>query len=137
MPFELVENTIRRLPSDRLSKFFGTGDSNKGAETVTEGDHTYTRDRRLLTDDVVNWSKDLGDEGIFMYNVWDGPIFRMGNDNDPAHGSTDDNVPINEFISQPGFTKKVKFIEGNTGDFDINDPYKYAYQYFIKQYNYT
>ena len=34
---------------------------------------------------------------------------------------------INEFISQPGFTKKIKFIEGNNGDFDINNPYKYSY----------
>lgn len=73
------------------------------------------------TDDVVNWSYKLGDDGIFMFNIDDGPTFK-----DNSRIKTKHPI-INEFISQPGFTNKVKFIEGNNGDFDINNPYKYAY----------
>ena len=56
-----------------------------------------------------------------MFNIDDGPTFHDDSSIKVKHPI------INEFISQPGFTNKVKFIEGNNGDFDINNPYKYAY----------
>lgn len=82
------------------------------------------------TDNVVEWSRQLGDNGIFIYNIDDGPIIYR----DPQHPwKPNTKYPIehpiiNEFISQPGFTDKIKFIEGNNGDFDINNPYKYAFE---------
>lgn len=105
LPFDLKNNTINRLPAEQII-------------LDSKGRNIRADKQKVLTDDVVNWSKSLGDQGIFMYNVDDGDVIKDGYITPQ---------PVNEFISQPGFTDKVKFIEGNTGDFDINNPYKYAY----------
>ena len=105
MPFSLENNTINRLPAEQII-------------LDSKGRNIRADKQKVLTDDVVNWSKSLGDQGIFMYNVDDGDVIKDGYITPQS---------VNEFISQPGFTDKVKFIEGNTGDFDINNPYKYAY----------
>lgn len=111
LPYNLVDNNIERLPADQqYTKEYSGILTNRRIDN-----------QKVKTDDVVNWSKDLGDEGIFIQNVNDGPSVIRAKDGDYFH-----TVPINEFISQPNFTKKVKFIEGNTGDFDINNPYKYS-----------
>lgn len=111
LPYILSDNTIKRLDnSEVIIKEDKDGIPN--ANIRADG-------KKVLTDDVVNWSKDLGDEGIFMNQINDGPTL--------TPEGTFETPIINEFISQPGFTKKVKFIEGNTGDFDINNPYKYTY----------
>lgn len=100
---------------------------------------------KYLTDDVVNDSQSLGDDGVYLYNVDDGPSAYKDYVPDDYKGDLKDrgvylyndksgkyiwnlyeHGPVNEVITQPGFTKKVKFIEGNNGDFDINNPYKYA-----------
>lgn len=141
MPFKLKGNQIVRTPTKTLT-----------GPTKVKKDNTYTTMRRNFgpgkyfrvngniveekdlqgvsktfnksthkTDNVVNWSYKLGDDGIFMFNIDDGPTFHDDSSVKVKHPI------INEFISQPGFTNKVKFIEGNNGDFDINNPYKYAY----------
>lgn len=63
-----------------------------------------------------------------MNKIYDGPnkISKDSEGNYHMHGDPSLENSIDEFISQPGFTNKIKFIEGNTGDFDINNPYKYA-----------
>lgn len=98
-------------------------------ETIKYNPNKYTngqnKNNKTLTDDIVNQSHELGDQGIFMYNIDDGPS-QMGPRDSEGYVPTK-NLPVNEFISQPGFTNKVKFVEGNNGDFDINNPYKYAY----------
>ena len=104
LPFVLENNSINRLPEDQIY-------------VDSKGRNVRSDKQKVLTDDVVNWSKDLGDQGIFMQNIDDGAIIKDGGIY---------RKPVNEFISQPGFTDKVKFIEGNTGDFNIDDPYKYA-----------
>lgn len=110
LPFVLEDGTINRLPESQIS-------------VDSKGRNIRADKQKVLTDDVVNWSKDLGDQGIFMQNIDDGAIIKNGEIL---------RQPINEFISQPGFTDKVKFIEGNTGDFDIDNPYKYANNFYIK-----
>ena len=118
MPYYLEDNEIKRLPSDEQILHDYEPGYFKGRRYNLRKDG-----EKVLTDDVVNWSKDLGDQGIFMQNINDGPVVIKHNNTI----SFDANTPVNEFISQPGFTDKVKFIEGNTGDFDINNPYKYSY----------
>ena len=112
MPYNLEIDKIVRIPDQDITN--GTGklhDSNVRKDN-----------KKVLTDDVVNWSNDLGDDGIFLHNVNDGG----GALNVRGKWVSVPIKGLEEFISQPGFTNKVKFIEGNTGDFDINDPYKYA-----------
>lgn len=108
LPFVLEDGTINRLPESQIS-------------VDSKGRNIRADKQKVLTDDVVNWSKDLGDQGIFMQNIDDGAIIKNGEIL---------RQPVNEFISQPGFTDKVKFIEGNTGDFDIDNPYKYANNFY-------
>ena len=117
MPYYLEGNEIKRLPSDEQILHDYKPGYFKGRRYNLRKDG-----KKVLTDDVVNWSKNLGDQGIFMQNINDGPVVIKHNNKT----SFDGNTPVNEFISQPGFTNKVKFIEGNTGDFDINNPYKYT-----------
>ena len=117
MPFFKKDNHIYRLSESRIK--------------------AKKKSKKVLTDDVVNWSKELGDSGIFLHQINDGEgikitnpdVMRRFNNNQPVKRSEFKFIypVIEEFISQPGFTKKVKFIEGNTGDFDINNPYKYSY----------
>lgn len=117
MPFRLNNGTIERLNESEV---------NPGERGYTIRHHGYDtiqntrKDRqKVLTDDVVNWSKDLGDDGIFMYNVYDGPVeYQNGGQK---------RILINEIVTQPGFTEKVKFPYGNNGNFDPEDPYKYSY----------
>lgn len=110
---------------------------------LENNDIIYDTKSKVKTDDVVDWSKQLGDEGVFINNVWDGRTRSYYLSDDQLQNAIQksrkrnrvsgfqfdqgDNKSVNEFISQPGFTNKVKFIEGNNGDFDINNPYKYAY----------
>lgn len=122
MPYFLKDNHIYRLPNSQM---------------YIKGKVNYRKDRKkVLTDNVVNWSKNLGDQGIFLHKVSDGrgikikspEIMRKVN-NRQSVKKEDFNYTfpiLEEFISQPGFTNRIKFIEGNTGDFDINNPYKYA-----------
>ena len=120
MPYKLVNNTIQRLNDEEIytKPYKNIDDTNLRKDK-----------QKVLTDDVANWSKDLNDDGIFMYNVDDGPVIDNGYIN---------NTTVNEFISQPGFTNKIKFIEGNNGDFDINNSYKYSYNdSFSKERNYA
>lgn len=114
----------------------------------------YNPDAKVKTDDVVDWSRELGDDGIFINDVWDGPTrdYHLTNEeiNAAIIKSRERGYPtgfglrygqaVKEFISQPGFTRFLKFIEGNNGDFDINNPDKYAYEnnqqqdtYYAKQ----
>lgn len=126
LPYVRTQNGIERVIKNKNNKheFRGWGrDENK---YFPEGD----KSKAAKTDDVVNWSKDLGDQGIFMDKVYDGPTRSYQLEDGSWHmiGEPSLEESIDEFVSQPGFTNKVKFIEGNNGDFDINNPYKYAYK---------
>ena len=128
MPYDLTDNDIVR------SKKIGKSKNDKWI-IKSEG-------LNLKTDDIVNHSKKLGDDGIFMFNVMDGPVRRnIGNlpyyavpntgineemDPEGPSNSMHLEIPVNEFISQPGFTEKIKFIRGNNGNFDPNTDDKYS-----------
>lgn len=98
--------------------------------------------KNVKTDDVVDWSNQLGYDGTYIHNVWDGPTRNHYIPDEQIKEAIEKSKkynrinflfelfqddPVNEFISNPGFTKYLKFIEGNNGDFDINNPDKYAY----------
>lgn len=126
LPYEKIGNNIVRLSKNRIKL---NVDKNQRIDN-----------KKVLTDDVVEWSRQLKDNGIFINKVDDGPAIvpsnktpinkrvlvpKINQDSNPL--KVEKYVPIlNEFISHPGFTNKVKFIEGNNGDFDINDSYKYS-----------
>lgn len=119
LPFQLNNNTIERVGNDSPGMSF------------IRHSRAYKKpgeEKGVKTDDVANWSKDLGDEGLFMYKVNDGPNKILYVGEQPVMLYDQNRRFINEFISQPGFTDKVKFIEGNNGNFDINDPYKYSFK---------
>lgn len=71
----------------------------------------YTRDYYIPNEDLQNAIQHSKDNGYFIEQLFD-LKYDKG---------------VNEFISQPGFTDKVKFIDGNNGDFDITNPHKYSY----------
>lgn len=119
LPFQLNNNAIERVSNEAS----GMGFTRHSRAYKKPGEQ-----KGVKTDDIANWSKDLGDEGLFMYKVDDGPNKIKYIDEDPIMLYDDNRRFINEFISQPGFTDKVKFIEGNNGNFDINDPYKYSFK---------
>lgn len=130
MPYEKVDNNIIRLDNSKIEL---NKDRNQrlGQETLT-------------IDDIANWSKELGDDGLFVNKVYDGDVFVPNNKvfinkrtvlpkfnqyvptSFPEKPQIKYSPTINEFISQPGFTNKIKFIEGNNGNFDINNSYKYS-----------
>lgn len=123
MPYELNGNSINRLPRNRIMK-------NLVDEVAGEPlfENTRVDQEDILTDDIANWSKQLGDDGLFMYQINDGPVatpYRPWEDIKYITDFSLNNKAVNEFISQPGFTNKIKFIEGNNGNFDISNPYKY------------
>ena len=107
MPYKLTNGTIEYDPNK-----------------YKDGCDKYNK---TLTDDVVDWSKQLGDQGIFMYNVNDGPS-QIGPRESDGWVPTE-NFPIDEFISHPGTSGAEKIIDGNNGDFNIYNSYKYAYNY--------
>ena len=121
MPYNLINGDIVRINDNEIIK-------------ELEGRGVWLNRRKdgnkIHTDDVADWSAELGDDGLFMYQVADGPVV-INKGDDEYHdyylprGYDTSNAVINEFISQPGFTRKIKFIEGNNGNFDINDLYKY------------
>ena len=124
LPYIKTSNGIKRVDKDKINKDHYYGKHRLENRYYPEGD-----EQEAKTDDVVNWSKDLGDQGIFMDKIYDGPTGSYQLEDGSWHmtGESSLEESINEFISQPGFTNKVKFIEGNNGNFDINNPYKYAY----------
>ena len=130
MPYKLEGNNIVRLPKDSIETY-----NKPGYGSI----NTRIDDVKVITDSVANWSKKLGDKGILLHNVEDGPgVIIPSMEEFRKNGKYIQTRPIlEEFISQPGFTKKVKFIEGNTGDFDINNPYKYAFNNIVSDNNYT
>ena len=130
MPYELTKTGITRASSENIQD---TQDRRRG-NIKTSGDN-------LKTDDLVNHSRQLGDDGLFIYNVNDGPSLRKQDVSKDYKSAIEQGeyeypwevnnarpvfVPINEFISQPGFTEKIKFIRGNNGNFDPNTDDKYS-----------
>lgn len=121
MPYKLSGNSIERLQTNQITK--------KEVMPNLYKNRRIGKDK-LTTDRIVEWSKELGDDGVFLYHVFDGPVFLNPTAPNPELAqpyTVTTNKVVNEFISQPGFTKKMKFIPGNNGKFDPDNPYKYSY----------
>lgn len=86
---------------------------------------TRSADKKLVTDDIVEAGRKSGAEGIYLHNVDDGPMLREGSTYDPNTGELRGGAmyfsPIEELITYPSLTPRLKFIRGNNGDFN---PYK-------------
>lgn len=116
--------------------------TNTGVAPIKKSDPNYgdyyAQKRKLLTDDIVNHMEKIGKSGVYMHGVNDGNYYfnkRDENGNIIPYDGTKQSIgkvpsqihPINEFISLPGLTNKLKFINGNNGDFDPENEDKYAF----------
>lgn len=86
--------------------------------------------QKIVTDSLVDWASKLGAPGVYLHSVDDGPLTPQRAVYDPEYGGTIggqmyDGV-VDELITLPGLTPRIKFIHGNNGDFDPSKEDKYS-----------
>ncbi len=97
MPYEVTENSIERMPNERLQEYFhtdGVYKDEKGNRLRTYAIPKNQREtKRLKTDDVVDAANSQGYSALYLHQVGDGPV------NIPGKSYY---KPVEELITLPG-----------------------------------